>query len=87
MAPAPNRRWFQFELRTLFVAVTMVAMGAGGVANVVNGDWSIRNLVFAFGLWFASGALIGAGLFHPFKRMSLGAILGFAASWLIGSLL
>ena len=55
-------------MRTLFAAVTMVAMGVGGMTNVMTGDWSISNLVFAIGLWFASGALIGAGLFHPFKR-------------------
>jgi hypothetical protein len=32
MSPAPQRRWFQFSLRTLFVVLTFVAVLAGGLA-------------------------------------------------------
>ena len=30
----PKRRWFRFSLRTLFVLVTIIGVGAGWVASV-----------------------------------------------------
>jgi hypothetical protein len=35
MTPAPKRRWLQFSLRTLFVAVTVFGIWLGREANIV----------------------------------------------------
>ena len=32
----PKRRWFRFSLRTLFVLVTIIGVGAGWVAHQLN---------------------------------------------------
>ena len=72
-------KWYQFTLRDLFLATTLIAVGFGGMA------WWDKSgeLLVAFG----SEALIGAGIFAPFKLKVTGgllcALLGAAAHLLV----
>lgn len=88
MTLAPKGMWFKFSLRDLFLATTMIAIGTGGML-VVETTYTARTygLYVTLGLWFASGALIGAGILFPFKKAALGAIVGYLITWLISSVL
>jgi len=68
---------FNFSLRRLFVATTLIAVGCAGFADLWTAGerappMSILNVVEALG----SFPLIGAGLFTPIKRPILGAFIG-----------
>ena len=77
MTPTPKRRWFQFSTADLFLGVTLMAMGIGGLAGIAKFDSTLRDLGWILGIFYGSGALIGAGLFSPFRQKTVGAILGF----------
>jgi hypothetical protein len=88
MSDAPKRRWVQFSLGELFFAITLIALGIGGMVTVMT-TYLARTygLFVAFGLWYASGALLGAGLLSPFKKPALGVAVGFLITWLMSSAL
>jgi hypothetical protein len=43
MREAPKRRWFQFSLRTLFVVITVTAIGCAALRAH---NWSVRRQTF-----------------------------------------
>ncbi len=57
MTAAPKRRWFQFSLGDLFLAVTFVAVGSCGLICVMHTDWGLPDIGFVSGLWYGSAAL------------------------------
>jgi hypothetical protein len=80
MTPAPSRRWFRFALQDLFLGITLVTVGTGGlVGSLKNADFVIIDLLL--GIWYGSAALIGAGLLAPFRKKTIGAIVGFLLGW------
>jgi hypothetical protein len=79
---APKLRWFQFELRDLILGPTLVAAGLAVLIatwrNSFHLDWhTVEGHTALYGLTFASGAIIGAGLLSPFKLKTVGMIVGF----------
>jgi hypothetical protein len=76
----------QFSLKRLLASMTAIAIGISSIVYLVRGNVadSADNLVLAFALWFGGGMLIGGGLFAPFKRAVVGAILGLAVQLAIG---
>ena len=79
-------RRFQFSLSGLFVAFTMVSVGIGGFIAAIKSVDHFTNVAVFFGVWYACGALVGAGLFSPFKKKSVGAIVGFVLTGVVTGL-
>ena len=80
---APKRRWLQFSLRDLFLAVTFVAVGCCGLIWIMRADyWGLPQIGLASGIWYGSSALVGAGLLAPFRKKAAGAIGCFFMGWL-----
>jgi hypothetical protein len=72
----------RFTLKDAILATTLVAFGATMAYWSIN--WPNRTEagwhgVTAFYLWCAAGAAIGAGMLWPFKKSSLGAVIGLVA--------
>jgi len=87
--PAPpisyNKRMPRFTLKALFLAVTLIAIGIGGLVfrqseSMPSGDdWVWLNSFLLFGSWIA----IGEALLVPFWRRSWYVIAGLAfGAWL-----
>jgi hypothetical protein len=82
MSETTKHRWFQFGVRELMLAVTLIAFGLGLLiatwrnAFHLNAE-SSEALITWIGLIYASGAMIGAGLLSPFRLKTIGLILGF----------
>jgi hypothetical protein len=75
---APNRRWLQFSTRDMLLGVSLLATGIGGLTGILtNSNWVMQSVGWFFGVLYGSGALIGAGLFSPFRQKTFGAIVGF----------
>jgi hypothetical protein len=73
---------FQFSMRRMFVATTLIAVGFGAFAHLAHsfdetGPMSLLAVIEAL----ISFPLIGAGFFTPIKRPILGACLGFLSFW------
>jgi hypothetical protein len=78
----PRRRWYQFTIADLALGTTLVAAGIGlllaTIGNHIPLDVeSSGGLIAYIGLFYASGAIIGAGVFSPFRLKTVGLILGF----------
>lgn len=71
-----------FSLAVLFRAVALVAVGIS-LLCLTFGRENIPPPMVVFWPWFGSGALIGAGLFSPFKKPWLGALVGVAVQGII----
>jgi hypothetical protein len=75
----------RFSLRRLLVSITLIAVGIVA-ASMFFGlptrrlDESTRHV-----LWYLGGALIGAGVFAPFRKVWLGIVLGLVTQLLIWS--
>jgi hypothetical protein len=80
---------FRFSLMDVFVGLTCLAIGFGGLVGIVT--WRLPNLILAPMLGFISGAAIGAGILSPFRKKAVGAALGFVLIipmlWLVDFLL
>lgn len=68
---------FQFSLRSLFVATTLIAIGVALLAQFLNAaesglQMSVLNVIEGF----VGFPIVGAGLFTPVRRPILGASLG-----------
>jgi len=61
----------------LFLGVTFLVMGIGGLVGIFKPNWHVPSYGWVFGVLYGSGALIGAGLFSPSRQKTLGAVLGF----------
>jgi hypothetical protein len=78
MTPAPNRRWFAYSLRTLFVAVTVFACVIAwivGEVRFVNQRWEMRAYLYDRGghiYWYENVAPPAT----PFWRKWLGDFSG-----------
>ncbi len=72
----------RFSLEEIIGSITLVALGAGALTWLwrmpSTGRLSPATEVLCVVLWFACAPLIGAGLFLPFKRPWLGALVGAA---------
>jgi hypothetical protein len=84
--PQIRRRWFQVSLRDLMLGIVLISVGLGtllaNLSNAFNLDWnSTEGHIALFGITFASGAMIGAGLLSPFKLKTVGMIVGFVLVW------
>jgi hypothetical protein len=80
----------RFTVKDLLLATTLAAIGAGLIASLFHGfdklqEFGVGGGVVALLLWFGGGALIGADLFTPFKRITTGAIVGLATQVVISS--
>ena len=73
---------FQFTLRDMFLATTLIAIGMSGFAVLFKDIQGLelvmrsREAGLAFVLSMASGMAIGIGVFVPFHRPRRGAIVG-----------
>jgi hypothetical protein len=78
----------RFTVKDLLIATTLIAVGAGMLAFVFqNGEEIKRGYgagVFAV-LWFGGGAFVGAGIFTPFKRPWMGAIIGVMIQFVLSA--
>jgi hypothetical protein len=76
---ALHARWWQFSLKDVFFGFAIAGAGLAAYIGVWTRADSGRDIPIQLlcGLLYGSGALIGAGLFIPFKKAGLGAILGF----------
>lgn len=68
-----------FSLKRLFVSTALIAVGLAVLVRVVHVAGLFRWIV-DFPVCFIAGALLGAGVLAPFKRMWLGAAIGLALS-------
>ncbi len=73
---------FQFSLRDLFLAMTLIAVGIGGLV------WCMRvygprrgDASLPFAMAFAFIAIIGAGIGAPFQRKTIGAAAAVLAAF------
>jgi hypothetical protein len=66
----------QFSLLRLFASVAMIAVGLAALFAVLR-THDLEQWV-AIPLWISGGALVGAGLFAPFHKTMLGAIVGLS---------
>lgn len=97
MIPTPNRRWFRFSLRTLFVLVTVLCVWLGWYANLVgqrqsllpeieaeNEAWTrVKEKAFHAGKDLLVGRLIRFGPAPPAKIPFVRTLLGDKACRLI----
>ena len=67
---------FQFTIRDLFLAITLVAVGVGCIAIALRPLLTSTNGIKGI-LYVGGWVSIGVGLFTPFQRNAVGAILGF----------
>lgn len=72
------------SLKRLLAATMLIAAGVGMIAAVFQFTLPAW---YGLPLWFLGGILIGTGLLTPFRRASLGAILGFLLQVVIWLLL
>jgi hypothetical protein len=75
-APIRNRRWFQFSLRTLFVAVMLFYASAA----IFTAYHAVRYEYAGPWLYFRAFGLLGASCGTFFGRPGLGIALGLVAS-------
>src|SRR5260221_11243567 len=80
-----NVEMLQFSLKRMFVSISLIAVGAGMLACLLfeRAGGALFPIGQIFAMWFSSGALIGAGLFTPFKRPIVGAFIGLIAMTLL----
>ena len=69
----------RFSLNDLFFGVTLIA--AGFWTSCFSLSSAARYWIWwpgevPFGLWIVGGALVGSGVFLPFKQAAIGAVLG-----------
>jgi hypothetical protein len=78
----------RFTVKDLLIATTLIAVGAGMLAFLINGGLGTNSVgsaiawAEAFLLWFGGSACIGAGLLSPFKRRWTGAVLAIVIQML-----
>jgi hypothetical protein len=75
-----RRKWWtylpRYSLGNLLFATTAMAVGIGSLVHLFGDMDSLRPLA-VHGLWFGGVTAIGVGLFSPFRRPVLGAVVGF----------
>jgi hypothetical protein len=76
----------QFNLKDLFLSTALIAVGLGMAVLPFSdvfrdGKWYF--LLLPQALWHAGGALIDTGIFHPFKKAAIGAVIGVAVQVVI----
>jgi hypothetical protein len=82
----------RFTVKDLLIATALVAAGAGMIGLLHHGRLLPDNVEFASAwatailLWFGGGALIGAGLFLPFKRPWTGVVFALVIQTLLMAL-
>ncbi len=81
---AEFHRMPRFSLRRLLVAITYIVLGAGVFSAVGQSGVAVLDYPLILVPLVGSGALIGAGILHPFRRAWLGAAIG--AGGMIGLL-
>jgi hypothetical protein len=71
----------RFTVKTLLISTALIAIGTGLIVWMNNPYFGlyVPNYYLEILLWLATGALIGAGICLPFKKPSLGAVLGIVA--------
>ncbi len=76
----------QFSLKRLFASTALVAGGLAIVVSLSTYQYdvrpSLRDIITAL-LWLCGGMMIGAGLLLPFRRTTLGLVLGFVVQFLL----
>jgi hypothetical protein len=76
-----------FSLRRLLISITIVAVGLMAVSMMFSKPPQRLEESTRFILWYLGGALIGAGVFAPFKKVWIGLLVGLIAQFLIWSAL
>jgi hypothetical protein len=80
MTPGPKRRWPQFTFaRHVLRGRTGDGWVGGLVAAATTNDF--KRLELIFGVWYGSGALVGAGLLAPLQKKTIGAVAGFLLAY------
>jgi hypothetical protein len=69
----------QFSIRRLLVGVTLISIGMAACGVALRSTATPSTMT----LYYAGGAVVGAGLFTPFKHPILGVVLGFVAAGVI----
>jgi hypothetical protein len=71
----------QFSVKTMLVATALISAGSAMLYHVLNYDWRVSKLPIGldFVLAYGGAAVIGVGIFTPFKRPLIGAIAGIMA--------
>jgi hypothetical protein len=77
----------RFSMKTLLVAMTLIAIGIVMVVAVPRSERLGLPLSICFIMWFGGGGLIGAGLFVPSKRLWSGSVFGIAVMGIVFCLL
>jgi len=75
---------YNFSLRRILVSVGLISVGMAMIACVLRRDAFNLSLDDAIVLSNGGGALVGAGLFHPFRLWGLGAVIGAIVQLAIG---
>ncbi len=78
----PFRR-FQFSLKDLFLAMTLIAVGIGLMVAVHDNATSLNVRGLTWPLAFSSFILIGAGIGAPFHRKLAGGVVAAALALLV----
>ena len=81
----PSMPRFQFTLRDLFLATTLIAVGVGGVVWSVRKEHGLLDPLAGITV-IASAAMIGAGIGTPFQRKLICAAIAVALLILVGLL-
>ena len=68
-------RRFQFSLKDMFLAITLIAVGLRGVVELFDKEFD-ASLDVASVLWLTSLPAIGIGIGAPFGKKMLGAYVG-----------
>ena len=75
----------QFSLQRLLVSFTLLAVGVFMAVRIFRYHlWTGPEFLPQ---WFISGAMVGAGIFTPFRRTILGIVIGLAVPAVLALLL
>ncbi len=75
--------WPRFTLRDILIAIGLIAVGLGVLAEIIRRDPGCINFGILLVLYFGSFAMIGAGLFTPFHKWMIGAVVGCVTAFVI----
>jgi hypothetical protein len=66
----------RYSLKDVLVSITLVCVGLGSFILAANSGLAVLEQPIVLFPIVGGAALVGAGLFHPFKLAWLGAMLG-----------